>query len=785
MSLQRRFFVGLLAGTLFIFQPALAQEEAPLILLDSQQEDQSSLRSPTADTEEPATESEAVPQIQLPPPASIESETTAAQESPVIPERDRGEGVMAPATQKLLVPLTPTSHLADIVQIGASQPMPGILRLTGEMVSVDLEIDLPEKAGIPSELALTLRSTVNVLPDVAAMTITINDAPSVVMPLEHLSGFETVAIPAAGLSPGMNRVRLDLRQPHRIYCGPEASFGVWTEIHLTQSGVPVDVGDIAADPAGFALALHAQAATGRAVPVLVAQEEDAAVLRQLAEMLNRLSNGRALIEFDSFYSLKPPSPFSIALIRSNRSHAELREGAAGGLVLQVEHADGQLPLLDDLLPELPPFSSSSAPALSPGTMTSLQELGQQDIIGRTRYFRHEVPFDLPKDWLLLSNQKARLQLRYGFANALPEGAILLVKANNETIRLLPLDRDGGQMQEPLDVVFSANLLHPGRNSLAFEMMVPGNPPDVSCPPRRVDILVVSSDSMLLVPPAPAMTLAGISKPLSGLGSGGITVPSGVLDQARLERVAAEMSAGLPAVGAVDPSVRLNVISIGDIPVLPLEHLDVSGRDLQEALISTGSPPAPGASTTSTAPARRYQLTDNPPETAEQPSPEADRSDNAEAAGRLGLKGWLDGHVARLKSASFIGSDQSLSDWFGMQHGSAILFRPNPHEPNDLWLVLGPQVSAQSMLKGLVQLRDNGLANGEAAVMTANGTWEVWSPVRPPELRESLTLTNLPAVLGNYASWSPLLFTIAILAMALLSAIPALLFILFTRRRGQL
>ena len=71
------------------------------------------------------------------------------------------------------------------------------------------------------------------------------------------------------------------------------------------------------------------------------------------------------------------------------------------------------------------------------------------------------------------------------------------------------------------------------------------------------------------------------------------------------------------------------------------------------------------------------------------------------------------------------------------------------------------------------------------MLSAEGTWEIWSPVRLPELREPLRLSNLRAVLGNYASWSPLLFTVTILGLALLSAIPALLFILFTRRRGQL
>lgn len=786
MNLQQHHLASLLAATLIAIQPAWAQDEPPLIQLGIQQPDRAVTGAGEGDAPgSPGTGPEVVPQIQLPLPARTGSEPLSAPASPVIPERDRGEGVMTAAAQPFLLPLTPTSSLTDRVQIGASQPAPGILRLTGEVVSVDLRLELPEDAEMPAELMLTLRSTVNVLPEVAAMTVTINDAAPVVMPLDHLSGFETVAVPATGLTSGLNRVRLELRQPHRIYCGPEASFSVWTEIHLPRSGVPVEASAVAADATGFALAWHSQIASGRALPVLVAEDEDEAVLRQLADMLNRVSAGQALIEFRSFYHLDAPSPLSLALIRSDRSHAELREGAAGGLVLQIEHADGQLPLLDDLLPELL-LPSSTVPALVPGALTAFAELGQEDIIGRTRYFRHEVPFDLPREWLLLSNQKARLQLRYGFADALPAGAMLLVKANNETIRLLPLDRHGGQMQEPLDIVFSANLLHPGRNGLVFEMMVPGNPPDATCPPRRADLLVVSSDSTLLVPPAPAMALAGISNQLSGLGSGGVTVPEGVRSRDMLERAAAEMATGLaPMSGAVDPSIRLNVIGVSDIPVVPLEHLGVAGRDLQEALIALSPRPAPDVAPASIAPARRYQLTEDVPAALVRPRAATDSSSDPEPAVGPGLRDWLARQVARLQSAAFIGSDESLSAWLDRQQGRALLLRPNPGEPNDLWLILGPQISAQSALRALVQLRSSGLANGEAALLTPEGTWEIWSPVRPPELRESLRLSNLPAVLGNYASWSPLLFTTVILGLALLSAFPALLFIMFTRRRGQL
>lgn len=779
-------FVGLLAIALSIYAPAFAQNEQPLIRLSTEPVAQVSPDAPEPDRESASSANNgAVPQIQLPRSPSTASETSDVPASPTIPERDRGEEVVPAAAQKWLLPLVPAASLPARVQMGASLPAPGVLRLTGEIASIDLRLDLPQDVEIPSEILLTLRTTVNVLPDVAAMTVTINDAPPVVLPLEHLNGFELVGVPATGLSAGTNHINIELRQPHRIYCGPEASFSVWTEIHLMESGVPVDASVMVADAAGLASALRAQAATRRSLPVLVAENENAAVLRKLAEMVNRAMGGQVPVEFRSFYRLGPPLPLSIALIASDRSHAELREGAGGGLVLQVEHLAGELPSLDELLPPMS-MPSSTAPALAPGVTTSLAELGQADVIGRTRYFRHEVPFDLPLDWLLLSNQKARLQLRYGFADALPEGATLLVKVNGETIRLLPLDRDGGQMQEPLNIIFAANLLHGGRNDLVFEMMVPGNPPDAICLPRQADMLVITSDSTLTVPSAPAMVLAGIATPLSDLGLDDITVPEGVRDSATLERVAAELVARLTRkVGGATRPVQLNLISVNDISLIPLEHLGLSVRDLQEALIEIGQRPLPDVPTEPTVPTRLYQLTEKVPEAADQPVSDNVGSEVIEASDRLGFKDWLSGQLDRLRSAAFIASDDSLSAWLDTKQGRALLLRPNGEKPGELWLVLGSQVSTDGALQGLIELRDSGLAKGEAAMLSAEGTWEVWSPVRPPELREPLRFSNLGAVLGNYASWSPLLFTITILGLALLSAIPALLFILFTRRRGQL
>ena len=773
-----RYLTGVSIVILTASQVALAQEQPPLVVvLETPSSLQGEAPEAAQESETPPV-AEASPQIQLPSSALPQPDTAGSKIAPQIPERDRGAEIVPAEMQPWLVPLTPATRLPATMQIGASQSEPGILRLTGEVATAELQLELPENAKIPPELMLTLRSAVNILPEVSAFTISINDATPTVLPLTHLNGFETITVSAAGLQPGRNRVRIDVRQPHRIYCGPEASFSVWTDIDLGRSGVPVEAERVVGSSRGFASALAAHIATGRLLPILADTNDDGAPLRQLAEMLGQNSGGQALVEFRSFYGLRATPPLSVALIASDRSYVEFREGAAGGLVLQVEHVNGILPPLDEYLPALP-AQASSVPPLIPETTTSLAELNQQDIVGGTRYFSHEVPFTLPQDWLLLSNQKARLQLRYGFADVLPQGSMLLVKVNDKTVQLLPLDRDGGKLQEPLDIAFAANLLHGGRNGLVFEMMVPGNPPDAICPPRRADMLVITSDTTLLVPPAPNMSLGGLSEPLARLGLGGLMVPEGVSDRAVLERSAAELSAGLASdPDTHDPTVHLNLVGVKDSSLLPFEGGQASARDLQEALINSGfvSTAAGPAAPVQTAP--RYRLTEEDPASADAPPPPLDSNGFA-------LGDWISEKIGGLKSAAFMGSEESLSAWLKGRQGIALLLRPRPQEANDLWLVLGPEVSVPTVLQGLVRLRDSGLAKGEAAILTKDGSWDVWTPVQPPEMHEPLRLSNLRAVLGNYASWSPLLFTVTFLGLALLSSIPALLFILFTRRRGQL
>lgn len=697
--------------------------------------------------------------------------------TPLAVERDRT--VTTELRQReWLFPLVADPRLPRRVQIGETVPEPGILRLTGETASSQMTLVLPESNELPTNLQLTLRSGVDVLVGAAVLGMSINGDDVLELPLRSIGDFTQTIVPATGLRAGTNIIDLSVRQPHRIFCGPDASFDVWTEINLTQSGAILPASSVRPDAAGFQLALGAQLAHNGSLDLLVEEGVDPAVLRRAADMVMTGLGQQGKLRVGSFYGDAEPRFAAVALIASDRSAVSFRAGSTGAIILQVEYSADTLPDIGAALPEIG-SSAFSAPSVTPGIPSTLSELGHGDIIGNTHYFRKNIDFSLPDDWLLLANQKARLSLHYGFARQLAVGAILLVKVNDQTVRLLPLDREGGQIQPPLPVGFKANLLHPGRNTLSFEMMVPGDPPHEACPARTTDMLVVLGESVLEVPTSPSMALPGMASTVLALMPENVTTPPAAAADPLLQATAIRLASAMTAPPVPRETVTLTVARLSELGLLPLDITGVSQGQLQSLLFpqrvaNVGSEAAFVQATPT------YTL-GVPTEADEDPAAPGVLSRAWTAvSGRLFSQARLLRDVRDFRQTAFQGSELSLRDWLSGRSGSAMLWRPDPQAPDSLWLILAPQVSVDDVAERLQELIAARQAIGEAAVLQADGSWQIWTPIRPPELGERLFGSNLRAILGNYASWSPLLFTLSLLALALLSAVPALLYVLASR-----
>lgn len=694
----------------------------------------------------------------------------------------------APAATDWMMPLIPVAGTATpVTRIGAGMSQPGILRLTGEVAEAQMTVTLPE--GTPASMILTvaLRSSVNNLPEKSEILVMVNDVKAGVIPLESIGPFVDYRLAVNGLVPGANRIQFLARQAHRIFCGPEASFGIWTEIDLGKSGIPVAPVLVPLTPSGLMIALQAQTAGGGVVEVLADADTDARMIREVARALSDALGYTPRLKVVPFYApeMDLTAKARVAIVAAVQDQVSIRRGTGEAAVLQIEYtADAPLPDLSLFLPvqQIAP----AIPVLKPGVATPLAALGVPQIIGNTHYFRRDVDFTLPDDWLLLASQKAEFEINYGFSEGLAEGGLLLIKVNGQTVRLLPLDREGGKILPPLKISFLASRLHPGLNTLTFEMAVPGDPALMPCVSRETDMLAVLGESTLYVPASPRMTQSDIARSLTGLDGVDVTIHSAAgAEAAPAQAAILDMEMQLRPLMSLPRRTSLHVVSMDDVGLIPMGDTRVSRNDLQSALDPVPLPSViPAVLAVPEPPKFRLSAEDLGAQAAGV-NTDRDTSFLATLASTFTPGGWVASTATDGYRAAMPGS-VSLKRWLALHQGQAILLQLDPATPDDLWLLTGPDMNLADIAPKLDAFRRDAshAAPAQAALLTRHGTWVTWSQNRAPKLLESWSFGNLRTVLGNYASWSPMLFTALSLLFALLSVFPAIVFVLVTRQAGS-
>jgi cellulose synthase operon protein B len=697
-----------------------------------------------------------------------------------------------PKPVEWLMPLVPVPGQAPAgVRVGAGMSQPGILRLSGETVSVEMQISLPQGVAPSVPLVLMLRASVNNLPEESRISIEVNGTKAGDVPLQSIGPFVEQRLDIVGLMPGVNTVRLTAHQMHRIFCGPEASFGVWSEIDLSKSGVPVAPALLTLTPSGLITALLSQTAGNQAVEILADQTADDAVIRHVAQTLGTALGYTPKLAILPFYSesMSPTATARIAIIAGQESRTTIRRGTGDAVVLQIEYNANTLPDLSAVLPALD--ARTGVPVLAPDTTTPLSAFGVTTIIGNTHYFRKDISFLLPETWLLLASQKAEIELNYGFSDELPKGALLLVKINGKTVQLLPLDKDGGKMKPPLLIRFLANMMDPGLNTLTFEMSVPGEPSSLPCMTRDTDMLAITGETTISVPSSPMMRQNDLLGSLAELDGRNVIVPivqAG--EQTRSLGAELDFAAVLFPIIASDQGPVLHVVGIENAGLIPTGDTGITRRALQDVVDMRRA--APPAVTAMAAPAQvaptpaAFKLSVDMQSTGTVAAPTAEEPALlTRLAGFLPSFGWVTSGMHWMLDAAFPGS-QSLSSWMEGKSGLALVLQPDPENPNDLWLLAGPGITMSDLAQKLDALRRDGGQAGQvhAALLRRDGRWDTWSENRAPDLAEPLSIFNLREVLGNYASWSPFLFTTLTMIFAIFSVLPALIYVIITRRKGS-
>ncbi|MCW1932569.1 cellulose biosynthesis cyclic di-GMP-binding regulatory protein BcsB [Pararhodobacter zhoushanensis] len=427
-----------------------------------------------------------------------------------------------------------------------------------------------------------------------------------------------------------------------------------------------------------------------------------------------------------------------------------------------------MPEFENILPRV---AERAAPALiDTQRPVAFSEFGFRTTEVYDRYARIDARFRLPDDYVVLTNAKAEIALDYIYVDGLPEGAALLVNVNGTNIRLLPLRGEGGQLIEQFPLRFEARYLRSGINTVSFEAMIPGSPPDMPCPFTETPFLAIGQSSTLTMPYSPSMYLPDMQIGFAGLTPASVHVnemSSRSFDANDVVTLRAALSGGERS-DAAALNTRLTLLSLDDLGSVPMGGYQLSRRSLEAAMTDYPS-----------------TLTGAP---AEQPAHALlrvqDRSDSTAALAR-GWD-WIQNGFSTALQWLQPRSGMLLEQWLEQQHAQAVLIQLDATHPNNLWMVRAPDSDISAIASAIVAARTNAEGpRGQVSVLDQDGHWQSWvAPDRQPVLLEAVTLGNVRHVVGNFVSAMPIRYVAGLFFLALISALFALRLVIATREHEK-
>lgn len=678
---------------------------------------------------------------------------------------------------------TPDGQRPDLISplrpvAARGQPQGSAIRFDGESRDLDFALFVPDP-GMVRSLRIATLSSINILPERSHFRVYVNDQYVGEGQLSHFTGFGStdLAVAPGILTPGHNRVQIRLTQYHRIFCGPDASFALWSDIDLAGSGAVI--GGMAAEgnEQSFLMGLALAAASTGGIEIRgtagLGEQRSAWIERVTQRLTTALGGDPVPFRFTGYWTVRAEGPAGgrVTFLPGNSPRISFRTGGDGAQVMVIEYVPGQppgdMPELDMALPTMP---ARTAPVLIPADQpVPFSAFGFRPAEVQDRYALIEQRFRLPDDYVVLTNAKAEIRLDYAYAEDLPRGSMLLVHVNDHNIRLLPLRGEGGRLIEQFPVRFEAQYLRAGTNTLAFEVMIPGDPPDLPCPVWEEPVLAIGAESTLHAPYSPSMYLPDMHFAFRALTA------QGVRPQAHAARAFGEDDvitlraalSGSLLPGAADAGARLHLLSLDDLASLPLGGHAISRHAIESVLLSgpiSETPVAEGLG------GSLMRMTGEGGGMRQPPAALSSGWDWAAGMFRTGLQ-WL--HPR---------SGQLLEEWLYQHRGQAILLQLDAEQPEHIWLLRAPGTDISGLVSAIVAARN--LADGprgQVSVLDDEGRWQNWvAPDRQPVLLEALTPGNLRHVLGNMVSAMPIRYVSVLFLLALIAALVALRLVISTR-----
>ena len=674
----------------------------------------------------------------------------------------------APEQRKWVSPL----RLTDL-QVQRNGPL---ARVTGEreLVSFDLYVADP---GRTQRLQLVTVSSINLLPERSFMRVLVN---GVDLGRTSLDNFESEDSDEFILAPGTlragrNAVQIEFRQGHRIFCGPEASFDLWSDIDLTRSGLVQDADNGAIGPDGFMMGLAAQSAALapveiRGIDSLGAEAEN--WRRALVRRLNQSLVGAPVVfAFTDYWTLERETPAQarITILPAAQSRVSFQVGGDGARVMVLEVAQGTRPA--DLLGQIPQLEpqeqADRASLLVADAENTFANFGIHTESFSQRYAIRNHPFRLPDDWLILTAEKARIYLDYAYVEGLPQGSLLLIRVNGQSVRLLPLRGDGGAPIVRFPIDFEARIMQPGTNTLTFEMMVPGDPADLPCPAYDQPFLQIGETSSLFVPYSPPMSIPDMDLAFSALTPDSLR-QNELSGRAYSENDILTLSAVLARARGDIRSSTLHLVSIDDLGAVPMAHHRADRKLLEDTVLITPE----------------YEALLAEQRAVDDPFAVRRQQERGFTAALSNIWALVLDKVYWVRDRIFPSNGDQLNAWLSERRGQAVLFHLDPDRPDEIWMLRSPDSDITQIANSIAGARAYGRGpRGQVSILGYDGRWDNWiAPDRRPIMLEPWSFQNFRTAMGNFVSARPIFYTFLMLFLAMASALVALRLVISTREK---
>ena len=686
------------------------------------------------------------------------------------PERHRGNHVEpGPLERTIISPLRPIE--------ARGRPAGSAIRFDGERRTLDFAMFIPDPQSVRS-LRINTLSSINVLPERSKFRVYVNGTYIGESELGNFTGFGAVEFPLgpAAVIAGQNDVRIELIQYHRIFCGPDASFALWSDIDLAHSGAVLTADATVSGQESFLMGLAAAAATGSGIEIRGAErlgEYRDQWIGQITQRISAAMGGDPIPFRTSQYWTVQGDAYSaarITFVPSATNRLSFRTAGDGAQVMLVEFVPDQpphaLPQFESILPRV--GERAQPTMISTQEPVAFADFGFESTEVRDRYTLIEQRFRLPDDYVVLTNAKAEIALDYAYVGDLPSGSMMLVHVNDHNIRLLPLRGQGGQVIEQFPVRFEARYLRSGINTLSFEVMIPGAPADLPCPTIDAPMAAVGAGSTIEVPYSPSMYLPDMQMAFAGLQPQSVQVNDmtrRAFDANDIITLRAALIGGERRdAAALNP--QLHLLTIEDLGSVPMGGYQFSRFALEAALM--------------THPEQDQSLL------ADAGMPENSLlrlRDGSESTATLsrGIE-WLRSAFEDTLQWLHPRTGVLLETWLSQQNGQAVLLQLDPGRPNHLWLVRAPGADISGIAAAIVAARTNAEGpRGQVSVLNHDGEWISWyAPDREPLLLEPITPGNFRHVVGNFVSAMPIRYVVFLFFLALISALFALRLVIATR-----